>query len=108
MLWNWSIFGAVTVGSVLGVFYPTIVALFKNSAPTYYQGVGSSEGTRWFVFISSGIAIGVIISATSFATFLGNADNQKALLELGFAAYFLSFSAGFTAASVAEELVRKT
>jgi hypothetical protein len=99
------IFSAVTIGSITGVFYPSLVQAFKKSAPSYV-GPLEPRSTRLITFVISGILIGIIISATSFATFLGNAANQKALLDLGFAAYFLAFSAGFTAASVAEELVR--
>ncbi len=109
-LWNWALFGVMTSGSIIGVFYPTIVSLFKASVPQpQYHGLATqtTTGKRISVFIATGIIIGVILSALSFGTFLGDADTQTKLLGLGFGAYFLSFAAGFTAASAAEELARK-
>jgi hypothetical protein len=109
-LWNWLLFGVMTAGSVVGVFYPTIVSLFKANQPDpKYHGLGNTPGPgkKISIFIAMGIVIGLVLSLLAFGSFLGDAESQKKLFELGFGAYFLAFAAGYTAASAAEELARK-
>lgn len=97
-------------GSIAGVFYPSLIGAFKSLRPVYKVArswdAGWKRALRILGFLIAGGAIGVVLALISFATFLGDADNQAKLIGLGAAAYFLAFTAGFTASSAAEELAR--
>jgi len=102
-----NLFIAMTIGSVSGVFYPSLVGAFRKNRPVYRLLSGrSSQTARILIFLGAGLLIGVILSLITFGAFLGNAASQKELLALGATAWVLSFAAGFAASSAAEELTR--
>lgn len=102
----WQLFVVMTGGSVFGVLWPTLIALFKKHQPVPVFGFGTyaaSSGKSLVFFLVVALVISAAVAALSMAAFLGNKDNQQALRDLGMASYFAAFTAGFSAGSLFEE-----
>ncbi len=101
MTWLQRMYLFSAIGSCTGVFWPTLVKLFKMNQPVALENQPPSR--RYVVYIVLGVVIGVVVAALTFATFLGSKENQDQLKAAGSIAYFTAFSAGFAAGSLFEE-----
>lgn len=107
--WIAEMFGVAIGGAFVGLLYPSLVKLFRESAPPLiYVSAALSPGKRWAVYLGVGLVLSAILAALGFVTFLGDEENRQSLKDSGVVAYFAAFTYGFGAASLVEEPLKKT
>ena len=109
--WVRNMYLSSVAGSIAGIFYPSLVALFKGTKVfldatikailTHNDLTASSSSTELIagllLLAFLGTAIGIVVTAIGFAAYMGSTENQTKLRALGALAYFSAVTFGFAA-----------
>jgi hypothetical protein len=126
--WAREMFIVSCVGSLAGLFWPILIALWKRGSASIYRWIGPESHTHLggdpptpsavrYVFIEYifpilgfflvAVISAVIAAAVGFGVFLQDERVRNTLQELGFLGYFSAFTYGFSASSLVEEAMKK-
>jgi hypothetical protein len=123
--WVLTMFGSAWLGSLVGLLWPILVAMWKREFDWIYKWIGldtklgaaapAPSGLWGFWvekvfpflrFLLLALIISAVAAALGFGAFLQDEKIRNNLKELGLLGYFSAFSFGFTAAGLVGEGMR--
>lgn len=102
--WILSMYMVSVAGALAALFWPPILATFKDGPPV--SVLYRTGGSGWGRYIAAAVFIAFAVSALGFFAYAQGAikDDLKAL---GGLAFFSAFTYGFSAGSAIEEPLKK-